>query len=88
MGMTGNLATYLASTEDEWVYDFTKITFAASLLYNYATLVCSGLGLGLLDSAVLYIAWNVRRSFGKQMTCPYCCGSTFFNSNMVETKNR
>jgi hypothetical protein len=39
MGMTGNLATYLASAEDEWVYDFTKVTFAASLLYNYVTLV-------------------------------------------------
>lgn len=39
MGMTGNLATYLSSEDDKWVYDFTKVTFATSLLYNYVTLV-------------------------------------------------
>eukprot|EP01137_Pigoraptor_chileana_P034864 Opistho-2@28053 len=40
--MTGNLSSYLASfrlgTED-WRYDFSKVTFAASAIYGYATLV-------------------------------------------------
>lgn len=38
MGMTGNLATYMSSEEGTWVYDFTKLTFAATMMYNYVTL--------------------------------------------------
>eukprot|EP00123_Amoebidium_parasiticum_P017075 comp23702_c0_seq1/m.40723 comp23702_c0_seq1/g.40723 ORF comp23702_c0_seq1/g.40723 comp23702_c0_seq1/m.40723 type:complete len:262 (-) comp23702_c0_seq1:480-1265(-) len=37
IGMMGNLATYIVH-EGQWVYDFTKVTFAATLMYCYVTL--------------------------------------------------
>ncbi|XP_031550509.1 protein YIPF1-like [Actinia tenebrosa] len=42
--ISGNLASYLATTGDhEWVYDFHKVTLAAGAIYTYAFLIPTAL---------------------------------------------
>lgn len=43
LGATGNFATYVSylmeDREDEWEYDFTKVTFGAVLIYCYISII-------------------------------------------------
>eukprot|EP00124_Ichthyophonus_hoferi_P001829 Ihof_evm10s107 gene=Ihof_evmTU10s107 len=56
IGMTGNLATYIAKTEGAWQYDFTKVTSGATVMYSYVTL----LPLAIWAFLTFYVKANIK----------------------------